>query len=179
MQLASGKNGWRRKSCPRRYSRAGGFSYFGLLAVIAIMGVMLVATGEVWHTVQRREKEQELLFVGNQFRQAINEYYEHTPGQERRYPENLEDLLKDPRHPATRRYLRKIYRDPVSGDGEWGLIKGPEGEIFGVHSQSEEEPIKKGNFSLADRNFEGKTKYADWVFIHSPGQHSIAPTQKP
>lgn len=162
----------------KRYGRAGGFTYFGLLAIIAIMGVMLVTAGEVWHMTQKREKELELLFVGNQFRQAINEYYEHTPGQGRRYPANLEDLLKDPRHPSTQRYLRKIYRDPVSGSGKWGLIKGPDGEIFGVHSLSEDEPIKKGNFNLADKNFEGKTKYADWVFVHVPGQHP-SPLQKP
>lgn len=156
-----------------------GFTYFGLLAVVAIMGVLLVTAGEVWHMAQRREKEQELLFIGNQFRQAIDGYYEHTPGQGQRYPARLEDLLKDPRHPSTQRYLRKIYRDPVSGSEKWGLVKGPDGEIYGVHSLSEEEPIKKGNFSLADRNFEGKTKYADWVFMHTPGQQSSGAAQSP
>ncbi len=159
--------------------RERGFTYFGLLVVVAIMGVMLVTAGEVWHMAQRRDKEQELLFIGNQFRQAINGYYEHTPGQGRRYPASLEDLLKDPRQPSTQRYLRKIYRDPVSGSEKWGLIRGPDGEIFGVHSLSEEEPIKKGNFSLADKNFEGKTKYADWVFMHVPEERSSGPARKP
>jgi type II secretory pathway pseudopilin PulG len=158
--------------------RTGGFTYIGLLIMIAIMGVMLAATGEVWHTAQRREKERELLFVGDQFRQAIDEYYEHTPGQEKRYPVNLEDLLKDPRYPSTQRYLRKIYRDPVSGSERWGLIKGANGEIYGVHSLSEEEPIKKGNFSIADQNFKGKTKYADWVFMHVPGQRQAGSAQR-
>ena len=35
------------------------------------MGVALAGTGMVWHTQVRREKERELLFVGNQFRRAI------------------------------------------------------------------------------------------------------------
>lgn len=179
MQLASNKSSRGRGMCPGRQSRAGGFTYIGLLIIVVIMGVLLVTAGEVWHTVQRREKEKELLFVGNQFRQAINGYFEHTQGQERRYPLNLEDLLKDPRYPSTQRYLRKIYRDPVSGSEKWGLIKGRDGEIYGVHSLSEEEPIKKGNFSLADKNFEGRMKYADWVFMHVPGQRATSSSQRP
>jgi len=178
MRQLSDRNGQRSRMC-RRLRRAGGFTYLGLLGVIAIMGVVLVTTGEVWHTAQKREKERELLFVGNQFRQALSGYYDHTPARERRYPARLEDLLKDPRYPSTQRYLRKIYKDPVSGSDDWGLIRGPEGEIYGVHSLSEEEPLKKGNFSLADRDFEGKTKYADWVFMHMPGQRLTAASPRP
>lgn len=157
----------------------GGFTYVGLMIVIAIMGVMTAATGEVWLTAQQREKERELLFVGEQFRQAIDGYYEHTPGQESRYPAKLDDLLKDPRYPSTQRYLRRIYRDPVTGGEEWGLVRGAGGEILGVHSLSEEPPLKQGNFSLADRDFAGKTKYADWVFMHVPGQRTAASAQQP
>jgi type II secretory pathway pseudopilin PulG len=167
------RGGWKRQG------RAGGFTYFGLLIIVVIMGALLVTAGEVWHTAQLREQEKELLFIGNQFRQAINDYYEHTPGKELRYPVRLEDLLKDPRYPSTQRYLRRIYRDPVSGSEQWGVIKGPDGEIYGVHSLSEEEPLKKGNFSLADRDFEGRKKYADWVFMHVPGQRAGSSLQKP
>lgn len=157
----------------------GGFTYFGLLAIIAVMGVALAAAGEVWHTAQKREKELELLFIGNQFRLAIAGYYERTLDQAQRYPATIEDLLKDPRYPSAQRYLRKVYRDPITGSENWGLIKGPDGEIYGVYSLSEEEPLKKSNFSLADKNFAGKTKYADWVFMHAPGQNSITSLQGP
>ncbi|HEY0666463.1 MAG TPA: type II secretion system protein [Gallionella sp.] len=158
---------------------AGGFTYIGLLAVIAIITVAMAATGEVWHTSQRREQERQLLFVGDQFRQAIGRYYEHTPGQQRRYPQSLTDLLKDPRYPSTQRYLRRIYTDPVGGGDNWGVVRGPDGEIYGVYSLSEAEPLKKGNFRMADRNFEGKTKYADWVFMHIPGQRSTGASPRP
>lgn len=163
--------------CPGRPGRTGGFTYFGLLLIVVIMGVVLATAGEVWHTALQREKERELLFIGNQFRLALEGYYAHTPGQERRYPLQLQDLLKDPRHPSTQRYLRRIYRDPVSGSEQWGLVRGADGEIYGVHSLSEEEPIKKGNFSLADKPFEGKMKYADWVFMHVPGQRATGSSQ--
>lgn len=146
----------------------GGFTYLGLLALIAIMGTLLATAGEVWQQAQQREKEQELLFVGHQFRRAIARYYEHAPDPSHRYPMSLEALLKDPRYPATQRYLRRIYADPVRGGTEWGLLKGPGGEIYGVYSLSGEEPVKKSNFSKADKEFEGKTKYSEWVFAHIP-----------
>ncbi|HLY97343.1 MAG TPA: type II secretion system protein [Sideroxyarcus sp.] len=148
------------------------------MTIIFVMGVVLASAGEVWHLAAKREKEQELLFVDNQFRQAIKLYYEHTPPQALRYPVRLEDLLADPRYPSTQRYLRKIYADPISGSTKWGVVKGPAGEILGVHSLSTAEPVKKSNFSIVDKNFENKTKYTDWVFMYAPGQYPASPLQR-
>jgi type II secretory pathway pseudopilin PulG len=155
-----------RPACSRRpRRRERGFGYIGLLILVAMMGVALAAAGQIWHTAQQREKEQELLFAGGQFRRAIAQFYANTPGKARRYPLHLEELLQDPRHPDTRRYLRKIYRDPMTGTTEWGLVSGPNGEIFGVYSLSEEAPLKQASFRLAEKAFEGKTKYSEWVFM--------------
>jgi type II secretory pathway pseudopilin PulG len=145
--------------------RARGFTYIGVLILVVMMGVALAAAGEIWHTAMKREKEQELLFAGNQFRLAIDQYSAQAPGPGRRYPQSLDELLQDPRQPGVRRYLRKIYLDPMTGKPEWGLITGPNGEIFGVHSLSEAEPLKKANFPLAEEGFEGRTKYSEWVFM--------------
>lgn len=146
-------------------ARQSGFGYIGVLILVAMMSVAMAAAGEIWHTAQKREKEQELLFVGAQFRRAIELFHANTPGKARRHPLQLEELLLDPRHPGIRRYLRKIYPDPMTGKPEWGLVTGPNGEIFGVYSLSEEEPLKKARFRVAERDFEGKTKYSDWVFM--------------
>lgn len=144
-----------------------GFTYIGVLILVVIMGVMLAAAGEIWFSAQKREKEQELLFVGNQYRLALAQYYRHTPGSAIRYPKRLEDLLQDPRYPGMQRYLRQLYPDPVTGSTTWGLVTGQNGEISGVYSLSEDEPAKKAHFRLADKKFEGKTKYSDWVFIQA------------
>jgi hypothetical protein len=112
-----------------------------------------------------REKEAELLFVGNQYRKAIQRYY--LTGPQRQYPRSLEDLLKDPRQPGTVRYLRKLYPDPITGQ-EWVIVKAPDGGILGVHSASDEAPFKTANFKLRDRTFEGVQKYSDWKFIFQP-----------
>ena len=144
-----------------------GFTYVALLIFLAVLSLGFLSTWEVWTTAIKRDNERELLFVGDQIRNAINMYYLHSPGPGIRYPSSLDDLVKDPRYPATRRYLRKVYLDPVTKSSNWELVKGPNGEIFGVHSSSDDEPAKKTNFSLADHEFEGKTKYSDWVFMIS------------
>lgn len=161
----------------RRHPDAG-FTYIGLMVLVAIMGVVLAATGAVWHTALKQEKERELLFIGDQFRRALKLYYQHTPGNAKRYPLNLEDLLRDPRHPGTQRYLRQIYADPVTGVAEWGVVKGPGGEIFGVYSLSKDEPLKKANFSRVNRSFEGRTRYSDWVFMPELGQTPMIQQKK-
>ncbi len=133
-----------------------------------MMGIALTVVSQVWQTVQKRDKEEELLFVGDQMRRALALYAANAAGGQR-YPRSLEDLLKDPRYPGARRYLRKIYRDPITGRAEWGLVKAGD-VITGVYSLSEEEPLKKTEFSLADRAFEGKTKYSEWIFVPRTGR---------
>ena len=157
-----------------------GFTFIGLLIIVAIMGVGLLAVGEVWHSARQREKEQELLFVGNQFRRAISSYYLHAPAANKQqpYPNKLEDLLKDPRYPSTQRYLRKVYPDPISGSSEWGVVT-KNGGIFGVYSLSEKAPIKQENFRPSEKDFEGKTKYSDWQFVYVPRKNPSKSAVKP
>ncbi len=88
------------------------------------MGIVLATAGEVWHMALKREKEQELLFVGDQFRRALSCIAEHTPGKARRYPLSLEELLKDPRYPGVQRYLRKIYPGSDHGQHAVGIDQG-------------------------------------------------------
>jgi type II secretory pathway pseudopilin PulG len=143
--------------------RPEGFTYIGLLLGIAIMGCFMAAVSEVWHTAVKREREAQLLFAGDQIRRALTRYAMSASGVER-YPRRLEDLLRDPRYPLPRRYLRQVYADPMTPSGEWGLVKSGD-FITGVYSLSEDEPLKSAGFSLADRGFEDKKKYSEWVFM--------------
>lgn len=152
--------------------RACGFTYLTVLFIVAILSGGLALVGEVWHTTARREKEAELLYVGHQYRKAIERYYLNGP---RIYPRNLSDLLRDPRKPTPERYLRRLYPDPVTGKNEWGLVKAPDGGIMGVHSLSEDKPLKSANFRPRDKDFEEGTKYSDWKFVFVP-IGSSAPT---
>src|SRR5437764_12982888 len=68
--------------------RAEGFTYLGVLLPVTIMGFGLAAFGELCSHAAQRDKEQELLFVGAQFRDAIASYYHRSPGGES-YPEDV------------------------------------------------------------------------------------------
>lgn len=145
-----------------------GFTYLAVLFLVAVLGAVLAATGMLWSTAQQREKERELLFVGNQFRNAIRQYYEKSPGAVKKYPNTLNDLLKDERQLSTQRYLRKIFIDPITKTNKWGLVLAPEGGIMGVYSLSEEHPFKTDNFRDGNQSFVGKTKYSEWQFAYTP-----------
>lgn len=159
--------------------RQQGFTYLGLLFIIALMGATLALTGVVWHAAQKREKERQLLFVGNQFRQAIEAYYKHSPGSVKQFPKELSDLLKDSRQLVTQRYLRRVYTDPVTGKTEWGLVKTSDNRIMGVFSVSEDEPVKQTNFREADKEFEGKMRYSEWRFAYNAPQAPRQPVLPP
>jgi len=145
-----------------------GFTYLAALFLVAVMGAMLASIGMLWSTAQQRDKERELLFVGGQFRNAIKQYYEKSPGAVKKYPDTLDNLLKDERQLATQRYLRKIYIDPMTRIAKWGVVHAPEGGIMGVYSLSEERPLKVDNFTGDNTGLAGKIKYSEWQFNYTP-----------
>lgn len=146
--------------------RCRGFTYIGLLIIVAIIGIVTAASVSVGSVMQRRDAEEELLFIGQQFRRAFQLYYESTPAGHSRHPAALTDLLKDPRYPNTRRYLRRIYVDPITGKDDWLTVAAPEGGIMGVRSSSQRRPIKLANFPAEFHAFENQESYAHWVFFY-------------
>lgn len=157
-----------------------GFTLLAVLSAVAVVGAILAGTGEVWTQSRQREKEQELLYIGNQFRRAIGLYYQRSPGGAPRYPERLEDLLEDTRYLTKQRYLRKIYRDPMTGKSEWGLVMAPQGGIMGVHSLSTARTIKQENFRRSDQKLVGASAYTGWLFTYEPDLPNpipVPPTQ--
>jgi type II secretory pathway pseudopilin PulG len=146
-----------------------GFTYVWMLFVVALAGVALAGAGQIWQTEARREKEVELMFVGEQFRQAIGSYYENTPGLPKRYPDSLEKLLSDDRFPTVRRHLRKIFLDPMRNMDEWGVVRKPGVGITGVYSLSNRKPIKRANFNERYATFADAMSYQDWAFVYTPG----------
>jgi type II secretory pathway pseudopilin PulG len=145
-------------------SRQGGFTYLGLLFAIAFLGLLTASAGEVWHVASQRDREEELLFVGQQFSNALASYRAATPVEPKQFPRRLEDLLEDRRGPTMRRHLRKIFVDPMTGGTEWGLVKVGDG-ITGVYSLAEGRPLKRANFSSEGASFSNANSYRDWRFL--------------
>ncbi len=145
-----------------------GFTYLGALVLVVVTGITLSAAGQYWSTVMTREKEKELLFRGDQICRAIDSYYSATPqGRQPSYPSRLEDLLKDPRYLESRRHLRRLYTDPMTG-GKWGIISDAKGGVKGVFSLNEKAPLKSGGFPTGYESFEGAKAYKDWKFVSNP-----------
>ena len=149
-----------------------GFTYIGLLLFIAITSIGLLAVGITWQYQVRAENEQQLLFVGGQFRAALNSYITHSPTQTS--PLSFNDLLLDSRSPNVRRHLRQIYTDPMTGKSDWGMVT-QQGRIVGVYSKSTLKPIKHQGFSVADAKFSNAKTYQDWIFGQTDGIKSATP----
>jgi type II secretory pathway pseudopilin PulG len=145
---------------------------------VAIIGVWLAAVSIVWEQDNRREREAELLFIGNQFRQAIALYYHRTPGVAKQYPASLDDLIKDSRYLSTQRYLRKVFIDPFTGKAEWGVVQAPSGGIMGIYSLAEGAPIKQDGFRDSEHAFANAQRYRDWQFVFQPSLPIAANTSQ-
>jgi type II secretory pathway pseudopilin PulG len=145
--------------------RGGGFTYIGLLVAVAIMGIMWAAAGTLWSVAAQRDKEAELLFIGHQFRNAISRYYAANGF---RYPRELADLLNDESSAVPRHFIRQVYRDPMTGESDWQLIRAADGGVMGVASRSKAKSIKRANFTLLDSGFKDMESYSDWQFIYEP-----------
>jgi hypothetical protein len=149
---------------PRLLRRQRGVAYLILLFMVVLLGVGLAAGGTVWQLHARREKEAELLFIGDEVRRAIDGFYDGSPAAAKDYPQRLEDLLEDRRLPLPKRYLRRIYADPFSYKADWGLVV-VNNRLIGIYSLAPGTPITKSGFSVADSTFAGAKSYGDWRFI--------------
>lgn len=140
-----------------------GFTYVAVLFSVALVGLGLASLGTYWSAERQRERERELLFIGDQFAVALWRYYEASPNT-KEYPKRLEDLVEDRRQQVVKRHLRRIYEDPFSGQPEWGIVR-VGGQISGVHSLSAGKPQVKFGFPPGSENFASAAKHSDWIFI--------------
>jgi hypothetical protein len=97
-----------------------------------------------------RAGETQLLFVGDESRAAIAAYYALG----RHYPLSLQELLGDPSATLPRRFLRRLYPDPMTGEADWTLVLAPGGGVMGVASNSKLTPIKHTGFTQIDASFD-------------------------
>jgi len=102
---------------------------YALLMVVFLAAVMLVTAAAVAPnllTQGRREKEEEMIWRGQQYVRAIRLYYRKNG----RFPQSIEDLTEKR---GTIRFLRQPYRDPMNReDGSWRFIYlGAGGQLIG------------------------------------------------
>jgi hypothetical protein len=92
--------------------RCGGYLIIMLMMAVFVIAVGLLIAVPVWQTEIQREKEEELIFRGRQYAEAVRLYLLKNPNQ---YPSSLEDLLE-------KKCIRRLYKDPLGPNGEWDVI---------------------------------------------------------
>lgn len=153
-----------------------GAALLTVLVMVVILGLTATMASQSLGALLQREREAELLWRGQQYRQAIGSYYNVKHGAQQMYPAKLEDLLKDPRFPGAVRHLRRLYADPMTGK-EWELVKDPAEKIIGVRSTSDLEPFQQAGFPKGLEDLEGKTAYREWEFVFVPPKKTETQTQ--
>lgn len=150
--------------------RDHGFTYVGLIILVAIIGLVAASTVKMGALLQRSTAEEDLLEIGTAFSRALQSYAEASGPDQRRSPTSLDQLLRDPRFPNPRRHLRRLYADPITGKTEWGIMFGPDRvSIIGIHSLSNAKPIKIANFSPDFEQFANKAHISEWIFVKKGG----------
>ena len=148
----------------RSQQRQTGMIYVALLLAVALIGGLSAISLKVAQTLQQRSAEAELLAIGLEFRNALQSYAEATPNGLPNTPASLAELLRDPRSPGVIRHLRRLYHDPFTGKAEWGIVRGPDQRIIGIHSLSNSPTLKRENFPSELASLSGSLRHADWIF---------------
>ncbi|AXI01481.1 type II secretion system protein [Aquirhabdus parva] len=141
-----------------------GFAYIWLLLAITLLALGLGRWAEDYAMVAKRTKEAELLRIGHTYQIALGQYYQNSQGNLKIYPNELKDLLNDPRSLRFHRYIRKLDLDPVTGE-PFQVLRDADGRIVGVFSASNQKPVKQKHFAAEMKDFEQAAHYSDWKFM--------------
>ena len=91
-----------------------GFLLLGVLVMVLLLTIALaVAAPRIAESI-RRDKEEETIHRGKQYARAIQMYF----GKYNRYPNSIDQLMKT----DNMRFLRKRYKDPMTGKDDWRII---------------------------------------------------------
>jgi len=88
-----------------------------LLVTLGIMAVMMTVAMPVWKQAAQREKEEELVFRGQQYVHAITLFSRRYANN---FPPNIDVLVRD-------RFLRKKFKDPITNDDFQPVPAGQQG----------------------------------------------------
>lgn len=163
-----------------------GYAMAALLVSMSIMAVMMTVAMPVWTQYVKREKEEELIWRGQQYARAVGLFqrkYANT------FPPSVDVLVEQ-------KFLRKKYKDPITGEDfqpipatgmPGGGVIVPGGGPAG--NQTERRPIgapprmtsvgttgQVGGIGIQGvvskstapsiKIYNGRTKYNEWAFVY-------------
>ena len=102
-------------------NKTDGYTILLLMFMVFVMSIGLMIAVPVWQTQIQREKEEDLIFRGKQYVEAIRLFQRKKPGT---FPRDFEELIEE-------KCLRKLFEDPMSPDGKWNVILMSQAPISG------------------------------------------------
>jgi len=91
-----------------------GYAMAALLVALAVMAIAMSAAMPVWKQTAQREKEEELIFRGQQYAHAIGLFQKKYANA---YPPTIDVLVEQ-------RFLRKKFKDPITKEDFVPLLAG-------------------------------------------------------
>lgn len=150
-------------------SKICGFTLIEMMATMAIISILATGIIPLSQVVYKRTKELELRNNLRVIRTALDEYKKLVDQEiipkgtaESGYPKALEILVTgvdlQTQTGERKKFLRRIPRDPITEDGEWGLrsyADNPDSTIWGGQDVYDV-------YCLSERQALDGTYYADW-----------------
>lgn len=78
------------------------------------MSILMAVIAKSWTYQVKRSNEEQLIYIGEHYARAIRNFHI----QHKRYPFKLKELIE-----TQPRYLRKLYKDPITNSDDWGIIR--------------------------------------------------------
>jgi type II secretory pathway pseudopilin PulG len=145
-----------------------GYNLVVLLVAITVMNILIAASLPLWSRIIQHDKEEELIFRGLQYAEAIRVFRIRF----QRAPVRIEELLE-----AKPRCIRQLWKDPMAKDGKWKILyegvpqtpgtlkrqepgedtgeENPEGKDPGGKKESGSDPDASGSAEAPDTEAEG------------------------
>jgi type II secretory pathway pseudopilin PulG len=104
----------REASRARAGKTAAGYALIVVMIAVTVLAIGLLTVLPSTYQESRREKEEELIFRGNQYARAIYLFQQRF----HRYPASVKELL----HTNNLSFLRKPWPDPMTPGGKWRFV---------------------------------------------------------
>ena len=146
--------------------RDAGYAMAAMLVALAVMSIMMMVAMPAWRQMVQREKEEELIFRGQQYARSIGLFQRKYAAA---YPPDIDTLVRQ-------KFLRKKYKDPMVPDGEFlVLYQASMGQpmVPGQQPGSGQQPGGRFQAGRRDQGLQGGQR--DQAGQRNPGQPSQSP----
>jgi len=157
-----------------------GYALITAIVAINLLAILSLMAASTWQTEIGRDNEKELIFRANQYVRAIKKFrIKHL----NTFPKDIELLKKE-------KFIRKLYKDPISETGEWNYVLKNRStrkktlliipakllkkylktfDLLGVASSSVDESYMV---------YRGKSRYEEWAFYYGQNINEDMPELK-